>query len=313
MSRLRRVLARAVFVGVAATQNGCCCPAEEDPAVDIAVDRSTPEMAALIDRCEANPDDCEELCRAPFEAAFADQYYAVVGCEVEPVADGAIAHVAYSDGSACGRAPERLVACEWSAGGDPVDGWLARAAYLEAASVIAFVHLTADLSRHRAPRPLIAAAIVAAHDEIRHAATMRALIRGRISVPVPRVAAYRPASLRDLALLNAIEGCARETIGAAVNLWQARTANDPELRAAFADIARDEIAHAELSWAIHAWALTQLDSRDATAIVDAHRTAREQIVDTLEVDPATRARLGLPSDAEMRALLAAISLAPVAA
>jgi hypothetical protein len=307
MRRLRRLLERAVFLGVAATQQGCCCP-DDKPEVDVDLERDDPAIAALIDRCVANPDDCEPLCRAALDAEFDNNvsHYEVLDCEVTPGAAGASVRVVYYDGSSCGRAPSELYARDWSAVGDPVSRWLARAAYLEAASVVAFVHLAADLVRHGAPRALIAAAIAAARDEVRHAAIVRGLIRGRVTVPVPRVAQYRPASLRDLAILNAIEGCARETVGAAVNLWQARCARDPEIRAAFARIAPDELAHAELAWRVHAWALAQLDPTDAADVREAHRAALARIGDDT-LDPAMRDTLGLPGPDELRALVAAIA------
>jgi hypothetical protein len=309
MRRLRRFLERAVFLGVAATQQGCCCPAD-DPAIEVDLERADPAIAALIDRCVANPDDCEALCYAALDAKFTDDvsYYLILDCEVTPRADGANVHVMYSDSSSCGRAPSDLRACDWSGVGDPLDRWLARAAYLEAASVVAFVQLAADLVRHGAPRDLVAAAIAAAADEVRHAALMRSLIRGRVTVPVPRVSSSRPASLRELAMLNATEGCARETAGAAVALWQATCARDPDLRAAFACIAPDELAHAELAWRIHAWALTQLDASAAAEIRDAHRAALARIGDDT-ADSSTRDVLGLPGPDELRALVAAIPMA----
>ncbi|HEY5935402.1 MAG TPA: hypothetical protein VIU61_12220 [Kofleriaceae bacterium] len=310
MRRLRRLLGRAVFLGVAATQNGCCCPEEELPVVDVELARSSPEIAALIDRCEANPEDCEPLCRAALEAEFADeaQYYLIVDCDVTVQAPGALVHVGYDDASSCGRAPSSLLACERSNRGDALDRWLARAAYLEAASVAAFVQLAADLVHHRAPRALVAAAIAAARDEVRHAAVMRGLVRGRVEVPVPRVARYRPASLRELAIVNASEGCARETLGAAINLWQARCARDPEIREAFTRIAGDEIAHAELAWSIHEWVLTQLDPAEIDDVLGAHRSALARVVEDLELDPATRDALGLPDRDETCALAAALHL-----
>lgn len=310
MRRLRRLLERAAFLGVAATQNGCCCPEEEIPVVDVELSRESAEIATLIDRCQANPEDCEPLCRAALEAEFADeaQYYLIIDCDVTVQAPGALVHVSYDEASACGRAPGALVACERSAGGDPLVRWLARAAYLEAASVAAFVQLAADLVHHRAPRTLVAAAIAAARDEVRHAAVMRGLVRGRVEVPIPRVARYRPSSLRELAILNASEGCARETLGAAINVWQARRARDPEIRAAFARIAGDEIAHAELAWSVHAWALTRLAPAEVTEVLAAHRTALARVVDDLELEPATRDVLGLPDRNETCALAAALQL-----
>jgi rubrerythrin len=133
------------------------------------------------------------------------------------------------------------------------------------------------------------------------------LLRGRVHVPTPRVAVYRPSSLRELAMHNAIEGCAREMLGATINLWQAQRARDREIRAAFAEIANDECAHAELSWEIHTWAMQQLDAIDAIAIADAQHAALESLCETTAIDAATRHVLGLPSGHELRVLVNAIA------
>lgn len=313
---LRKLLARAVVFGVAATQHGCCCPETDNPTVDVQLERAMPDIATLIDRCVANPDDCEPLCQAALEVGLGPdaQYYSIADCEPTPTATGALVHIEYYENVACGRAPAGLGRCAHAAAPDAVTAWLARAAHLEAASVAAFIHLAADLAHHRAPRALIAAAVVAAHDEIRHANAVRALIGDRVAVPLPRVAPYRHASLRDLALANAAEGCARETVGAAINLWQARCARDPAIRAAFARIAGDELAHAELAWRVHGWAMRQLSAADAADVAAAHRAALARFTgdDLVPIDDTARISLGLPTRAEQIGLVATLLPALVA-
>jgi hypothetical protein len=280
--RLRKLLTRAAVLAIGSTQAGCCCSGGW-PSIEADYDRSMPEIAALIDRCAANPDDCEPLCRAAlvdeFGEAEVEQHYTVIECDVTPRTAATHVRVGYDDGSACGRAPFGLLGCPASAS-DPTTRWLVRAAYLESASVTAFIHLAADLVRLGAPRELAIAAVAAARDEIRHAKLMRDLCR--VPVPIPRAPAYRPATLLELAMLNAVEGCARETIGAALNVWQAQHASDPKLRAAFAQIAPDEIAHAELAWAIHAWVLEQLDATDRVRVIRAQAEAMECVLASYE-------------------------------
>ena len=141
-------------------------------------------------------------------------------------------------------------------------------AELEAASVHAFERLARELEAHGAPKGLSARARRAARDEIRHARVMRTFARKLGADPVsPR---HEPAPVRDLediARENAVEGCVRETFGAAVATFQAEHATDPALRAAMARIADDETRHAALGWDVAAWARDQLD-HDASARVD---------------------------------------------
>ncbi len=54
---------------------------------------------------------------------------------------------------------------------------------------------------------------------------------------------------------NAVEGCVRETYGAVRGLVEAQTSRDRGIRHARKSIAADECRHAELAWAVHAWAI----------------------------------------------------------
>jgi len=66
------------------------------------------------------------------------------------------------------------------------------------------------------------------------------------------IAALARRTLFEVALENAVEGCVRETYGAAVGAWQARRAPDDRVRRAFAPVVADEARHADLAWDVHA-------------------------------------------------------------
>jgi hypothetical protein len=135
-----------------------------------------------------------------------------------------------------------------------------QAAWMEAASALAFEQIAQELERFGAPRALIRRARAARRDELRHAEVIgRWAERYGGAGPVPAAIAQRDRSLEDFASENAREGCVRETFGAAVAAWQAAQARDPVLREALGGIASDELRHAELSWDIASWAERRLD------------------------------------------------------
>jgi hypothetical protein len=186
-----------------------------------------------------------------------------------------------------------------------VASYLARAAYLEAASVVAFERLTRELEAHRAPTRLCEASRRAARDERRHARTMRGLARDAGARPAPiRLGRCVPRSLLAIAIDNSVEGCVRETFGAAVAVVQARRAKDARVRHAMRSIASDETSHAELSWSLARWLDRRLsaDERDALRAATARAVARlsGEIACSLE-DPAA-ALLGLPAGRQTSAI-----------
>jgi hypothetical protein len=79
-----------------------------------------------------------------------------------------------------------------------------------------------------------------------------------------------------------VEGCVRETYGAVVTGWQARTAGDEEIRRALGPIAEDELRHAELAWAVDAWASERL----AASARERLRGARHEALRALEREVA---------------------------
>jgi hypothetical protein len=167
-----------------------------------------------------------------------------------------------------GRRPAGLLLPSLPAG-EPFADWLANMAHLEAASVPAFARLIRELEAHEAPAQLIAGAARALRDEERHARRMSALARAS-GAPIAKleVAPTKPRSLDEIAQENAVEGCVRESLGALTLAERASHVADPVLARVFADIAVDEVRHANLAWAIQQWAWPHL-SRAARARVAA--------------------------------------------
>jgi hypothetical protein len=116
-------------------------------------------------------------------------------------------------------------------------------------------------------------------------------------------------SLQDIATENAVEGCVREAYGALVAMWMAERAADPEVRKAFAVIAREEAGHAELAWRVAAWIEPQLDAQ-GRAVVD---RARHQALAVLRAEvgeePSRELHTlaGVPGASEARRLLEAFA------
>ena len=188
-----------------------------------------------------------------------------------------------------------------------VASYFAEVSRLEAASVGAFVELERALRRFGAPRRLALAARRAADDERRHTALTAELCRTfggapRNDVPSPR--SY--ASLLELALDNAREGCVRETFGALLAQLQARHAREERIRKAMSVIALDETRHAGLAWEIADWLESRLSIEQLRAVHAAREhAAAEQRLLVREPTPALR-DAGVPPAALQRTLLAAL-------
>jgi hypothetical protein len=204
-----------------------------------------------------------------------------------------------------GRRPEGL-AEESAEGPDEVSRFLARAAYLEAASVEAFRRLTRELRAHRAPTRLCAASRQAARDEIRHARVTKKLAQ-RAGAKVQAVSRMRRGvrPIEAIAIENAVEGCVNETFGAAIAMVQSTLARDPAVRGAMKRIARDEARHAVLSWQVACWLDTKLDERARARVLEARREAANELLcgATGDPDATLMVRLGMPSGAQTRCIL----------
>jgi hypothetical protein len=167
---------------------------------------------------------------------------------------------------------------------------LAALSYLEAVSVHAFERLASELAVHRAPAQLLRAARRARRDEVRHTAMTARLARERGGSPrLPDAPApFRARPLLEMAIENAVEGCVRETYGAVQGLVEAQTARDRGIRRAMKSIAADECRHAELAWAVHAWAMPRLRERER---LEVERAMKNAIAEIAARDPRTASLL----------------------
>ena len=256
-----------------------------------------------IESCRVDVDACIRLCDVLMSDAQIDG--SMTGCAVTFQDNEVHAAVAYDVvtpgcGASVGRRPDGLAPPRRMHNDSALGAWFANVAWLEASSIYAFLQLARELADHDAPGALVRLAQAAARDEVRHAQLMSRFAQrfGGAQPPV-EVAPPRVRTLEALAIENAIEGCVRETWGAVVALWQAQRAPDAEMRAAFALIARDEVRHAALGWAIDRWAMGRLD--DAAQVRVA--LAREAAVVSLAAEPIDELpAVGLPSAADARRL-----------
>jgi rubrerythrin len=251
-----------------------------------------------ISPCDSVPlSQCASLCPLSQMGALP-----AINCGVSTSATGSTLACQYTQ--CLGRRPPGLVAAR-EEGSGAIARYLGHAAHLEAASVVAFERLAAELRAHRAPETLVRAARRSARDEVRHArVTGRFAEKAGVhpqSVAVEEAPALR--SLEALAVDNAVEGCVRETFGALVAMHQVARAADPDLQRAMETIARDETRHAELAWALARW----LDEKLDVAARERVRRERDAAVEALlgelaaEPDPALVRELGMPTGAEARA------------
>jgi rubrerythrin len=253
----------------------------------------------------------EELCRAICAHESGAVLEDITYCEKWQDKDDGIVRIYCEEGQICeGRRHACIQSRGAEIGDDPVGAWFARAAHDEEASVFAFVALERELADHGAPAELLARLRDAAADEVRHARAATALARrhgGRVQRP--RRAATETRSLLAIARENAAEGCVRETWAALSAAHQARSAADPEIRAAMAAIAEDEARHAELAWALDAWLQTVLSDSAWGEVEAARRDAADELTRFLarhEHDAALIRRAGVPDRAAARALSAGL-------
>jgi len=203
----------------------------------------------------------------------------------------------------CPTTPAMLtVTCQVQCTGRLTDGYcaptgmrsegerLAAMAYLEAVSVHAFDRLERELEMHRAPATLLREARRARRDEVRHTAMTTCLARRHGASPrLPDAPApARTRTLYEVALENAVEGCIRETYGAVQGLIEAQTSRDVTMRRAMRSIANDECRHAELAWAVHAWALPRLSEDERRAV---KRAMKDAVAEIAARDPRTASLL----------------------
>lgn len=192
-----------------------------------------------------------------------------------------------------------------------VAGWLAHAADLERVSIDAFRILHRELSHYGAPEALLLSALRAEADEVVHARMMGNLAEREgatlSSTPVPH---GEIRALVDIALENAVEGCVRETYGAVVAGYQAAHAARADMRKLMDRVYRDECAHAELAWSVHAFLLPKLSSDERARVEAAMDAAVRELHASTEVHVPyeVRSPLGLPDSAEAKRLVRGLKI-----
>ena len=211
----------------------------------------------------------------------------------------------------CGRMPAGLKWASATAQPSAVAAHLAAAAHLEGASVFAFQALERELVAHRAPAQLVRRAKSGQRDEKRHQTAISKLaVHFGASVPAVEVEPTGIRTLAEMAIENAVEGCVRETYGAAVAALQGESARYSPLRRAMRAIAVDEAEHAALAWAVDAWARPRLAAGDRAQVKGAREQARAELIATaLEpVPPELSTTLGLPTPAAAEHLISTLSV-----
>lgn len=185
----------------------------------------------------------------------------------------------------------------------------ASSAQIELSSVWTFLRLAAELAAAGAPAELIACALDAADDEVRHAELCSHAAGGVELAALPMIAAQprfterSPRALATLAREAWLEGCLNETAAAEEARLAAR---DAETNVAMLTaIACDEDRHAELSWAVLAWVFEVAPAMACAAISDAPAAIE---VASPSQDPALP-RFGVASSKISRAARAHAELA----
>jgi hypothetical protein len=213
-----------------------------------------------------------------------------------------------NDMCAIGRRPEGLERTRTN--GQGVGAFFARAAYLEAASVVAFERLAKELRAHGAPEDLVRAALDAAADEVRHArATKKIAEKWGAHMPEVHVEDREVRDLFSIAIENAIEGQVRETFGALVATYQASRAADRPIARAMKQISEDETRHASLAWRVAEWIEARLTEHERAEIARARENAARELRRDLEIseDADVIRYAGMPSVRDALALFDAAS------
>ncbi|WP_433926186.1 hypothetical protein AB3662_24990 [Sorangium cellulosum] len=154
--------------------------------------------------------------------------------------------------------------------------WL-DSARAECGSIPAFLALARDLAAVGAPASLVARALAALGDEVRHTARCSEIasslagwrLRPALLPPPPARDADRRAALVRMALEAWHDGCLGEGAAAARARRSLAGASDAGVRAALGEIARDEAQHAELGWRVLAYCLAEGGREVREAVGDA--------------------------------------------
>jgi hypothetical protein len=302
-----------------------------DELVELLGAIDTPHEAALLANAKGYTASCLDARYAPAADGFilvtiemvADCPIKYAELTLEVSSTGAIVERGRKEvrrdgtGACVGRRPDGLLELASSA---PCAAGAARAeltvgyffaevAQLEESAVAAFAVIEHELAALGAPASLRRAARRAARDERRHTELTSQLARRYGVEPEhPRIQQRAQRALFEFALDNVIEGCVRETYGAACARYQALRSSDTEVRATLAGVARDEARHAELSWRIHDWARSRLNAAELERLRRAAQGAIAELRRQVACEPGDSLRhfAGVPGPAQALAILDAL-------
>ncbi|CAN5892372.1 hypothetical protein BH11MYX4_BH11MYX4_10970 [soil metagenome] len=279
-------------------------------------DGGTPNGGANGDAgLTCNPLSCDEQCGSTLDAGTPIWMWHLISCDLPKPGTTTGTVTCNWQSPPAGRRPSDVRVPAAVQARSEVGAYLAASAFLEEASIGAFLGLERELRAHGAPTSLTERARAAARDEARHTRVLGALARRAGATPTR--ARRQPRVIRDLetvAIENGVEGCVREAYGALVALWQSERASDPAIRSAMAEIAVDEARHAELALDSGAWMATLLDGGARARVEHAMRTAAQDLRAETETapPPALVSTLGLPTSAEAGLLVDALASALLA-
>ncbi len=281
--------------GTDASTVGCGCSCGSNKTVDVTAAQACTlvEEAPALGSLESTGAACQAFCPSPYVCSLPSGFVADVEslnpdpgpkpddgglASLQCPSDAGTVTISCVENCVGGRLTQGYDSPKYRGSATTGDRFAAMA-FLEAVSVHAFERLERELAAHGANAEMLNDVRRARRDEIRHTAITARLARERgASIRMPDAPKHAPIRrLLDVAVENAVEGCVRETYGAVLGLVEAETAADPSTRRAMRSLAIDECRHAELAWAVHAWALPQLTSVERLRVETAMRDAVGEI------------------------------------
>jgi hypothetical protein len=176
----------------------------------------------------------------------------------------------------------------------------------EHSSVAGFHRICLELIAHGAPLELLERSQKAAADELAHARVCYALAShyaGEPLGPGPMAigtAVPIAATLVELAVATAREGCLAETSAAWLACELAARASDPAVQVVLEQIAREEAEHAELSWMTLRWAIEVGGAEVRNAVAKVFAEARPVMFGGPEISVPAH---GMLAGAEVQAII----------
>jgi hypothetical protein len=152
-------------------------------------------------------------------------------------------------------------------------GYFGRLAQEEATAVFAFGELLEHLQHWDASESLQDWCRKIIGEEQTHTLMMSGLAhRNGQTSAVIQFPSVNQVSMKEMAIHNALTGCIGETWFAVLLRYQSEHA--PKYKGVFKRISKDETSHAEFSWSLHEWFMSQLTADEQ---VEVHRAMRSML------------------------------------